>query len=150
MVSDDKARVMGRVAEVAALAGIKGKLDGDGDFGMGFELERGRTQMAFARYMGQAGGRDVVMFFSQAKCIKTGWLKGLSRAAALELLRLNSKVYFARFGIWEAPARGELMIVASLDHLLDTLDPEELRAAVWSVAQAADNYEREHGGGDAY
>ncbi len=37
------------------------------------------------------------------------------------------------------------MVIVSSDHLLDTLDPEELQAHVFCVAQAADDYENQHG-----
>ena len=38
------------------------------------------------------------------------------------------------------------VVVASIDHLLGTLDPDELRHSAWCVAIAADNYEEQHGG----
>ena len=37
------------------------------------------------------------------------------------------------------------MVVASNDHLLATLDPDELKASAFHVAFAADSYEKKHG-----
>lgn len=37
------------------------------------------------------------------------------------------------------------MVVASIDHLLDTLDPDEFKASTLCVAAAADDYERRYG-----
>ena len=37
------------------------------------------------------------------------------------------------------------MVVASIDHLLDTLDPDEFKASAFHVAFAADSYEKQHG-----
>ena len=50
---------------------------------------------------------------------------------------------FARFGIWDAD--GEFMVVASVDQMLDTLDPPEFEAAMWHIAIAADSVEEPFG-----
>jgi hypothetical protein len=39
-----------------------------------------------------------------------------------------------------------LATAARIDHLLSTLDPDELRHSAWCVAMAADSYEEKHGG----
>jgi hypothetical protein len=57
---------------------------------------------------------------------------------------MNENTYFARFGIWESEK--ESMIVASSDLLLETMDPDEMRAHAYYVAFAADAYEAKHGG----
>ncbi|WP_437670755.1 hypothetical protein [Sorangium sp. So ce131] len=133
-----------RVSEVATLAGINGKIDEDRmHFGMGFQLDQGRSQTVYVRDSSREGSNKVVTILSPCLVVKKGLFSGLSKDRALDLLRLNESVLFARYGIWEK--KSELMIVASIDHLLDTLDPEEFKASAFHVAVAADAYERKYG-----
>jgi hypothetical protein len=134
-----------RVSEVATLAGIKGKvLEDRMEYHMQFGLEHGRSQMVFVRDNPSEGPRKtVVTIFSPARILKKGLFSGISKDQAVELLRLNEKLLFARFGIWEA--KDAIMVVASIDHLLDTLDPDEFKASTLCVAMAADEYERKYG-----
>ena len=135
-----------QISEVAALAGLKGEISDDGSaFMLGFELNGGRSQVVRVRpTMQTPDGQPIVTIESPALVVKKGLLSGISKDQAIELLRLNETVPFARFGIVE---NGEAsMIVASIDHLLGTLDPDELRHSAWCVAMAADDYEAQHGG----
>jgi hypothetical protein len=149
MADPNVQRVLGRVAEVAALAGLKGRLNEQLErFEMGFNLDQGRTQMAYVRYVGKApGDKDAVMFFSPARIVKKGIFSGISRDAAVELLKLNAQLLFARYSVVEND--DEIIVMSSVDHILDTLDPDEFGMTSWAVAASADRYERQHGG-DAF
>lgn len=136
--------VLERVSEVATLAGLRGKIEEDRlRFTMGFDLGEGRGQMVYIRDASQRPDHKIVTIFSPALVVKRGFFSGLSKDSALDLLRMNEQVLFARFGIWDGPK--ETMVVASCDHLLNTLDPDELRASAFHVAVAADSYEKKNG-----
>lgn len=138
-------KVLNQVSRTAAAAGLKGSIDDDETtFQMGFSLPEGRSQVVYTRIAGDVGaGKTVVSIFSPCLRVRKGLFSSFSKERALDLLRRNEDMLFARFGIWE---RGEeSMVVASVDHLLDTLDPDELRTSAWYVAIAADGYEKEHG-----
>jgi len=137
-----------RVAEVAALAGIRGKVDDEREqFVSGFELPEGRSQMVYVRMSAQdVEDSEVITIFSPCHVFKKGLFKGITREQAIELLMMNEQITFARYGMWES--NNEQMIVASVDNILDTLDAPELRAAMWHVAIAADAYERKYGADD--
>ena len=62
-------------------------------------------------------------------------MKGLGKDQGLELLKLNSIAIIARFGIVESEE--ELMVVASVDAILDSLDADEVEAYFWYIAMAA-------------
>lgn len=145
MTTETQLDILKQVANVAALAGLKGAVDESaGHFAMGFNLPGERTQSVYIRHSGQTGTeKQIVTFFSPCLVVKKGLLSGLSKDMALDLLRRNENVLFARFGIWEGAKQS--MVVASVDHILDTLDPEEFEASAWYVAYAADAYEQEHG-----
>ena len=138
--------ILTRFADVAAIAGVRGKIDDDGDlFVAGFELESGRSQMVFARALPEAvKGRDAVCIYSPCRRVKKGFMRGLSKDDSLELLKLNSEVLMARYGIIESD--DEFLVMASVDVILDTLDAEEVEASFWFVAIAADEYEKKFGG----
>lgn len=136
---------MERVSEVATLAGIKGQLIEDRvEYHIQFGLDQGRSQRVFVRDSSREESKNtVVTIFSPARVMKKGLFSGLSKDQACELLRMNEQMPFARFGIWET--KSEVMVVASIDHLLDTLDPDEFKASTICVAMAADDYERRSG-----
>jgi hypothetical protein len=133
------------VHKIAQLAGIKAQLD-DGHLQVviGVGLPEGRTQLVYVRVTGEIEDSPVVTFLSPCRIIKKGLLRGLTRDQAIDLLKRNEQILFARFAI--QTMKGEDIVVASTDHLLKTLDPEELRSAVLCVAKAADDYEKEFGG----
>lgn len=139
--------ILERVSEVATLAGINGKIEDEKmHFGMGFALPEGRRQMVYVRDASQNDDQKIVTIFSPCLVVKAGLFSGFSKSRALDLLRMNEQILFARYGIWERDK--VTMIVASCDHLLDTLDPDELKASALFVAIAADNYEKKHGKDD--
>ena len=140
------------VADIAALAGIKGRIDEKRNwFTAGFNMdEEGRTQQVVVRLAGRSpGGQQIVSFFSPCRRLKTGFMRGLSKEEAVELLCMNEKIPFARFGLQRFEDDDYDMIVASVDHLLATLDAKEFEEHIWAVAHVADRYEKEHGG-DAF
>lgn len=149
MQIEERLSLLKKVENIAALAGLKGRIDESGQhFAMGFSLGQGRSQTVFVRPSGKTPeGQDILTMFSPALTVKKGMFAGMSRDQALELLRLNENTYFARFGIWEDDRNS--MIVASSDLLLETTDPDELKAHALYVAMAADGYEFKHGR-DAY
>jgi len=137
--------VLERVNEVATLAGISGTIDEERlHYVMQFALDGGRSQAVYVRNTTKGSNRRIITVFSPCLAVKKGLFSGFSKEQALDLLRKNEQVMFARFGIWENPK--ETMVVASVDHLLETLDPDEYKASAYHVALAADLYEREHGG----
>jgi len=142
---EQRLEILKKVANAAALAGIKGQIDADGKhFAMGFNTTAGRTQMVYIRPTGKTpDGQDIVTVFSPALVVKKGMFAGMSKDQAIALLRLNENTFFARFGIWESET--ESMVVASSDLILDTVDTAELNAHAYYVAFAADNYEAKHG-----
>ena len=145
MQIEERLEILKKVANAAALAGLKGQVDGDGKhFAMGFNTNEGRSQTVYIRHTGKTPeGQDIVTLFSPALTVKKGMFSGMSKEQAIGLLRLNESTFFARFGIWETDT--ESMVVASSDLILDTIDPNELKAHAYYVAYAADNYEAKHG-----
>ena len=143
MAADETLHNLERVKEVATLAGLKGHLDEERkQFQMSFGLPGGRSQIVLVRDS-SVKGRKVVTFFSPCLVVKKGLLAGLDKQMAVELLRTNEKLHFARYGIWEGDK--SVTIVASCDCLLDPLDPAECHNAAWAVAFAADRFEHEQG-----
>lgn len=149
MSNEELAQQLKRIAQIATLAGINGTADAKrGYFKANFVTGENRSQLLHVRpSMRTREGQQVVTFMSPCRVVKSGFLKGLSKDEALELLRMNERIPFARFGIWSSD--GEDMIVATVDHLLDTLDAAEFHNHAWAVAQSADAYEQKHGG-DAF
>ena len=141
----EKLEVLERVAEISTLAGLKGVVDEDRlHFKAGFAMADDRSQVVYVRVLDQkVGDSPVLTFFSPCLMVKTGFMKGISKEQALDLLRRNEQVMFARFGVLTMDAMD--MVVASVDHLLDTLDPDEFKSSMWFVAMAADAYEKEFG-----
>ena len=143
MSADETLKRLERVKEVATLAGLKGEVNEERmQFRMRFLLPGDRRQGVFVRDS-SAKGREVVTFYSPCLVVKKGLLAGFSKEMAIELLKANEKMHFARYGIWEFEK--EFAVVASFDCGLETLDPDECNNAAWSVAFAADQFEQRHG-----
>jgi hypothetical protein len=139
----DLMSVLKRVLEVATLAGIKGKInEEDQRFEACYEFEDRRTQMVYARPIRTPGGPGICVF-SPATRYKKGFFGGPGKKEAQALLLRNEDLTFARYGLRDY---GEgLLLVASVDLLLETMDPEELRAAMGSTSAAADTWEERSG-----
>lgn len=146
MLVADRVEALEKLASIAALAGINMglnkramRLEGE------FELSGGRSQVCYARPSGMTADKFVITVFSPCLRIKKGFLAGISKELALELLRRNENLLFARFGIVSEDDAD--VVVVSADYLLDALDPDEFEHAIWHVAMAADAAERELGKG---
>jgi len=147
MELEERLEVLKTIRNVAAVAGLKGEIDPDGQhFSMEFATAKeGRTQRVFVKPVGKTlEGQTVVAVFSPALVVKKGMFAGMSKDQAIELLRMNETLNFARFGIWESDEQS--MVVASSDLLLEAMDAEELRTHASYVALAADGYEMKFGG----
>ena len=119
------------------------------DFAMEFDLGNKRTQVVYVRPTGATETQTIVTFFSPALVVSRGILRrGISRDQAIDLLARNEALMFARFGIWKKD--DEVMVVCSVDALLESLDPRSSNNWRWRVAHAADEYERENGGSDDF
>ena len=139
-----------KVAKVAELAGISGKIDEERmEFLSGFNISETRSQMVNIRPVGKAiNEEDVVMIYSPCLVVKKGMLSGISKEQAIELLKQNEDSLFGRFGIWSF--KDEDMIVVSSDHMVATLDPAELEMHMLYIARIADTYEASHSKGDRF
>lgn len=142
--------ILKKVSDVATMAGIRGQVVPERmRFECGFQLTPERTQMVYVRLAGQTPkGIPVVTIFSPCHEVSRGWLSGLTGKTALELLKKNEQVMFARFGVWTL--EGSDMVVASADRLVDALDHADFEALVWYVAIAADNFEKSQGKVDKF
>lgn len=145
MTPEEKLAVLKQVESVAAVAGLQGAIDETRDhFHLGFETGNGRNQRLFVRPTGPThDGKTIITFFSPARTLSKGMFAGLSRQEAIDILRINENLYFARFGIWESAT--EVTIVASADAVLETLDAAEMRTFAYAVVNAADAYEAKFG-----
>jgi hypothetical protein len=146
MIVAERSEALEKLSSIAALSGINMgmnkrsmRLEGS------FELPGGRTQVCFVRPSGMVGDKFVVTFFSACLRVKKGFLAGITKEMALDLLRRNENLIFARYGV--IAEEDADLVVASADYLLDSLDPEEFEHAIWHVALAADSYENEMGKG---
>jgi len=65
-------------------------------------------------------------------------------ALAWQLLEENSKIPFGRYAVVETGKESKYALIVSCDHIIDTLDPEELILMVEYVAKIADGFENSH------
>ena len=146
MTDEEKLAILKQVENIAALAGLRGGIEQErGHFAMGFDMGEGRSQRVFVRPSGVSpDGKEVVTILSPARSLTKGMFAGLSRQEAIDLLKLNENMYFARFGIWETER--EILIVASIDAILESLDAGEFESLARAVTFAADGYEAKFGG----
>ncbi len=154
-MSDDEAlarqrrETIEKLGAIAARAGVVGKIDNDGErFVAGFGFEDGRSQMVYARPLLTPEGAAVCVYSPAAKYKKSMFGGGLNKALALDLLIRNESLFFARYGVRDY--EDELLVVASVDLLIDSLDVDELRSAMNSVSTAADVWEDKAGKGDSF
>jgi len=139
--------ILEKVEQTATLAGFKCVLEEDEvRLVLGFDMGEGRSQRVYVRDTSRSQEHPVVTIFSPCLVVKKGLFRGISKNQAMELLRANEAIHFARYGVYETETYS--MVVASIDHLLDKLDPDEFEASVLSVAHAADSYEKKLGKDD--
>ena len=144
MKIEERLELLKQVANVATLAGLKGRIDENGKhFVMGFDMKDGRGQQVFVRPNGYSPeGAAIVTMWSPAHVFAKGLFGSISKDQAVELLKMNENGFFARYGVWENEK--ETVVIVSWDLLLSTLDPDELRLQAWAVACHADAYEAKH------
>jgi len=116
---------------------LKYDIDSDGDFRVGFELEDGRSQLAFIRSeTTQFGKFDIREVFSVAH-ILNGPLDG---QLANALLIYNAHV---KLGSWRVDRRGDdTCIVAFAVQIAANTDAKSLYTALRLVIETADDVER--------
>ena len=141
----DQLEALEKFQSVATLAGIRGQIDDQRMLLVSvFDFGNGRTQTVYVKPVEHPLEKvAVVHLFSPCLQVKKGLFKGITRDQAVDLLVKNEAMTFARYGVWQSD-EGH-MIVASVDHILDTLDPEEVKTSMHLVALAADAYEKLHG-----
>lgn len=132
--------VLTRIEELASECGIEGEHNlATSQFVVCFGLPNDRTQEVYVSDTSIEPEIPVIAVHSTCLVVDKGLFKGISKPMALELLLLNERLNFARFGIQEDEK--SYIIVVSYDLLLNTLDAEGFKAALECVALAADGYE---------
>ena len=148
MSAENKRRALREISQIAALAGVPGRIDEEiGQFRLVCRLQNDRSQEVRVFPSGETDGELVVSFESWCQAIGRRKLREFIRKQAYSLLRLNAEaLHFARFGVRETGRKNPAaVVVVSVDHLLATLDPEEFRATAGHVAAAADRLEAVQG-----
>ncbi|RMG27698.1 MAG: hypothetical protein D6721_10015 [Gammaproteobacteria bacterium] len=140
MHGDDLGQVLERIRRLAATAGIRGEVDREqGMFHAPCEFDDGGRLAVLMQptRMGRDGLLAVtvtcpVLHFSERRPIPED--------LAMELLRRNERLCYARYGVRDLEEGG--LVVASVDHPLEGLDPDRLHAMVQAVVQAAADLRR--------
>ena len=129
-----------KVEELAAAAGIEGEHNLlRGEFVVLFGLPNGRSQEVYVSDTSVDPEVAVISVRSTCLVIDKGMFKGMSKPMALELLMMNEKLNFARYGVQEDEE--SYIVVASYDLLVNGLEPKGLAFALECVALTADSYE---------
>ncbi len=137
------AEIFERIARVAKLAGIDGKQQGE-MLVYGWDLGDDRDQMVYVAPFGEtAGGLQIICFFSPCERLGKGFLSGIGKETAVQLLRLNSQLDFGHFCIMTLG--GDELLCVRTTQILETMDPEEFRQHCAHVAQLADSWEEKIG-----
>lgn len=112
-----------------------------------FALPAGREQSVFVAESGRSpGGMTVISFLSPCQRLKAGFLGGMSKGHALDLLRRNAALPFAAFSLLSTD-KGDVVCVRGTQ-LLETMDLAEFAASCECVATFADRYESDQGRDD--
>ncbi|MBK9071459.1 MAG: hypothetical protein IPL79_10715 [Myxococcales bacterium] len=139
---------LNKVLNVATLAGINLELVSQGGPALRgvWNVADGRTQQVRIVVSGSTPSGPLITIWSPALEKKKGVFGGLSAKLMQHLLMENHKRSFARFAVIER--KDDYLVVANIDHFVDTLDPDELRASCGLVASAADDIEKQFSSGD--
>ena len=150
MDDSEKIETLRKIQDVASLGGIKSKLDETRQtLEAVFSLPNNRTQLVLVRVSGRSLSEQVIAtVFSPCHSQKTGFLQGISKNTALEMLKQNEKMLFGRYGI--VSMDGSDLVVVSVDRAVDSLDHKELNNIFWYVATYADEFERTHSKEDKF
>jgi len=135
--------ILHQVDEVAAAGGIEGKRQGD-MLVYGWDLGGDRDQMVYVTSWGEtAGGLHLLCFFSPCERLGKGFLGGISKETAVQLLRLNARLDFGHFCIMRLG--GDELLCVRATQILQTMDPEEFKQKCANLAQLADGWEEKIG-----
>lgn len=135
--------VLQNVDQIAKLAGITGRQVGD-LMSYNFNLGSGRSQAVWVgRFDETPSGLQVICFVSPCQRLGGGYLSSMTRAQAIDMLRINAQFSFGHFCLMNIGE--EEMICARTTQILDTMDVEEFKAHCYSVAQMADGWEEKQG-----
>lgn len=114
-----------------------------GEFVVLFGLPGDRTQEVFVCDSTQDPEVTVISVRSTCLLVDKGVFKGMNKSMAMELLLMNERLNFARYGVQEDEEG--YIVVASYDLLFDELNAKGLAYALECVALAADSYEAKFG-----
>lgn len=148
MSPEQERKILKQVSQVAALAGIPGRIDDEvGQFRLVVRWQNDRSQEVRVFPSGETEEGVVVSFESWCRVISKRELPEFTRKHAYALLCLNADaLQFARFGVRETGQKDPAaLVVVSADHLLTTLDAEEFQSTAGHVAAAADRLEAMQG-----
>ena len=135
--------ILDKITAIAELAGIGGKRQAD-TLVYGWDLGEDRDQMVYvAPFAETAGGLKIICFFSPCERLGKGFLSGISKETAIQLLRLNSQLDFGHFCLMKLG--GDELLCVRTTHLLETMDAEEFKQNCANVAQLADAWEEKIG-----
>lgn len=132
-----------KIEEIAAMAGIQCVNEGK-YLVVPFRIGENRRQAVFVNeYATLPDGMHVISFFSPCGKNKPGFLAGMSKAQAIDLLRRNGHSLFGGFVL--ARVRDEEYIAFQTTQIIETMEVEEFRDHANAVASLADGYEAQMG-----
>jgi hypothetical protein len=138
-----KPDITAKIQQVASMAGIKGQRQGE-LLSYGWDFGHGRDQMVYvAPFAETDDGLNVICFFSPCQRLGTGFLSGMSKQVALQLLRTNSELEFGHFAVMKLG--GEEMICVRATQILETMEVQEFEQKCLAVARLADAWEEKIG-----
>ena len=133
-----------RIEQLAAERGISGEYNLlRGEFVVLFGLPGGRSQEVYVSEFSPNESDAIITFRSTCLVIEREKFPTFASAITIELLTMNEKLNFVRYGIQET--EDSYIVVASYDLLMDNLDADGLEVYFECVALAADSYEEKFG-----
>ncbi len=133
-----------RVEKLLVALGLKYKIDGDGDFKLGFGLDKGRSQLVWVNSNTSSyRGMEVREVWSIAYESTVEFPADVS----FKLLRKNRAM---KLGAWEAAKMGDKYYAVFSVKISANSDAETLRSVVNFVVEAADEMEQELVGKDDF
>ncbi|MCP4653976.1 MAG: hypothetical protein GY856_01020 [bacterium] len=138
-------QVLDKLKQIGSMAGYELQMHENGEMLVApFDMGNGRKQLVYLRYAGRTpSDQDVVAFLSPCLEIKKGFMKGIGRGQAIDILRRNAQLLFGQFGLFDF---GDVeVLMSSSCQILETMEVEEFEAHLNCVAMVADSYEQEHG-----
>ena len=135
--------IVAKIHQVASMAGIKGQRQGD-LLSYGWDFGDGRDQTIYvAPFAETDDGLNVICFFSPCQQLGTGFLSGMSKQVAIQLLRTNAELEFGHFAVMKLG--GDEMICVRATQILETMEVQEFEQKCLAVARLADAWEEKIG-----